>query len=246
MNVPEITRVQDSLVFTGDVLDIYIPDKNFDVKLAEYNGEYIHAMGIFLFEVKTYEQVEQGKRGRFYAMKLPNVIDFQYVDSFSYKGSINGYPADAYKVFRLENSSKFIANVWIQQDASEVVRFVKALHNGHLPNILTYDEILQMYHRVLAINQISLNAPSIIYELTISEVCRARSNQAKPFREVVTKGDVSLYDYKPVNITKLPILNSTFAGVTFENINDAVFTAIDRTQNGGEEKYSPLEKAIRY
>ena len=42
------------------------------------------------------------------------------------------------------------------------------------------------------------------------------------------------------------MLNSTFAGLTFENMNDAIIKSLDRTETGGEEKMTPLERSIRF
>lgn len=245
--IAELSRQGNSVVFNGDVLNIYIPTKSFERKQAKYNGEYITTMGMFIFEIQTFEQIEKGMSGIFHRLTIPNNIDFQYTDSSKFKGKIDKYPNDEYTVFRLEKGDKFIANVFVQQISSAVITFVKALHGGSMPKSISYDEILGLYHNVLELNNVSLNAPSLIYELSIAEVCRSKKDQSKPFRDAVNKKpDMSRYDYVNINLNKLPMLNSTFSGLTFENMNDAIIKSLDRTETGGEEKFSPLERPIKY
>ena len=245
--IAELSRQGNSVVFNGDVLNIYIPTKSFERKQAKYNGEYITTMGMFIFEIQTFEQIEKGMSGIFDRLTIPNNIDFQYTDSSKFKGKIDKYPNDEYTVFRLEKGDKFIANVFVQQISSAVIDFVKALHGGSMPKSISYDEILGLYHNVLELNNVSLNAPSLIYELSIAEVCRSKKDQSRPFRDAVNrKPDMSRYDYVNINLNKLPMLNSTFSGLTFENMNDAIIKSLDRTETGGEEKFSPLERPIKY
>lgn len=246
--IPELVRQGNSIVFTGEVLDIYVPQINFKNKLSEYNGEYIDSIGIFLFEIKTFEEADNDKHTMMlHSMKLPININFQYSSTFKYKGKLGDYPYDEYEVFRLENGNQFMANVVIEKTSTHAVKYVKALHKGGLPKMLNYDEILQLYHKVLEITGTNLKAPSIIYEMTISEGCRSANNIKTPFRKYINASkSKSKYAYKSTNINKLAMLNSTFGGITFENINDAVLTSIERTQNNDREQPTPLEKIAKY
>lgn len=245
--IPELSRKGNSIIFNGDILDIYIPIKNFESKLAVHNGEYIHSMGIFLFSIKTFDQADNNKSVRIHSMKLPLFIDFQYSSSFRYNGKLDNYPNEEYEVFRLNNNDQFIANVLIEKSSNNAVTYINSLHAGKIPTMLNYDEILQLYHETLTLSGVSLDSPSLIYELIISEACRSKSSIKKPFRVYINSAkEKDKYNYINTNINKLAMLNSTFAGLTFENMNDAILTSIERTQNNDEEKPSPLEDIARY
>ena len=246
--IPELEQNGNSIIFTGDYLDIYVPRDSFDDGFARYNGNYINTIGIFFFEIIKAKDIEnEGRKRVFHKMTFPNNIDFQYTDILSYKGSINGTPNIQYDVFRLENGNQFIANVNYQKLSDTVITFVNKLHNGKMPKILTYNEILEMYHGVLALNGINLKAPSLLYELVISESCRDSKDISKPFRFKAAKGkNFDPYGYKNIRINRLPQINSTFAGLTFENMTDSVITSLDRTVNGGKEQPSPIEDTIKY
>lgn len=236
------------MIFNGEYLDIYIPRKSFKNNLASYNGEFIHTIGIFLFSIKNEEDLlDENREQVYHKMMLPNSIDFQYTDQFKFTGSINGLPSDTYEVFRLENGNQFVANVLLQKDSNEVIRFVKALHNGYIPSIVPYDKIITLYLDVLAINSVSLKAPSVIYELIISEACRKKGDMASAFRYALNKNpDIGLNNYTNIRINKIPAINSTFTGLTFEDMNNSIMTSLERTATGKQEKESPLEKSIKY
>ena len=248
---PEFRYQENSLIFDGDYLDIYIPRASFDDGLARYNGNYINTIGIFFFEIiKASDLDKEGRKRVFHKMTFPNSIDFQYTDILSYKGSINGTPNIQYDVFRLEKGNQFIANVNYQKTSDTVITFVNKLHNGKMPKILTYEEILKMYHEVLALNEVSLKAPSLLYELVIAESCRDSKNLSRPYRLKLAKSGGSAasdpYGFVNIRINRLPQLNSTFAGLTFENMTDSVISSLERTLSGGKEQPSPIEDTIKY
>ena len=246
MKIPELEKVGNSIIFTGDILNVYIPKSMLDKNLAVYNGEFIHTMGIFIFEITNEKNMEEGKAGRFHKLLMPNSIDFQYSDTYNFTGSVDGMESDSYEVFQLINGNQFIANVIMQQSSEEVIMFVKSLHSGYIPKIVPYHMILGLYHEVLGINKVSLQSPSIIYELIVSELCRFKTDLSLPYRLAANKKVISPYAYKNINLNRLPSLNSTFAGLTFEDMTNSITMSLARTKTGGKETASPLEKIIKY
>ena len=245
---PEFRYQGNSVIFDGDYLDIYIPRASFDDGLARYNGNYINTLGIFFFEIIKEADLEKEGRSRlFHKMAFPNAIDFQYTDILSFKGSINGTPHIQYDVFRLEKGNQFIANINYQKTSDTVITFVNKLHNGKMPKILSYEEILKLYIGVLDLNGVSLKAPSLLYELVIAESCRDSKNLSRPYRLKAAKSaKLDPYGFTNIRINRLPQLNSTFAGLTFENMTDSVISSLERTVRGGTEQPSPIEDTIKY
>ena len=68
----------DRVVFSGDILKIYLPKNYFESKIAEYNGDIINTIGFFFFEVKSNEMDDKDQDGKFYTLKLPAKIDFEF------------------------------------------------------------------------------------------------------------------------------------------------------------------------
>ncbi|QXN67900.1 hypothetical protein FPHOBKDP_00146 [Listeria phage LPJP1] len=243
-----LDRIKDSLIFKGEILDIYLPKSNFDKNLSTYNGEYINTMGIFSFIEKKAGPEDKTTKGTLRKLELPNMIDFQYDSSYSFKGKLSDeLPSDTYEVFRLTTGNQFIANVFTEQNASNVKKFISALHGGNIPSSVSYDNIIKLYLDTLSINKVSLRSPSVIYELIISELCRYSKDINEPFRKIIaSKNNISPYMYTNINLKKLPSINSTFAALSFENPNQAIIDSINKNINGEKENESPIERTIKY
>lgn len=247
MKIPGLQQEGKSIIFTGDYLDIYILKNYFDKGLASYNGNYINSLGFFIFEIKTRSQAEKGERGVQHKLLLPVPIDFQYTSSRKFTGKVTeGSADDEYEVFRLETGNQFLATNSLQKSSKSVYKFIQALHNGYIPNYIPYSDILKLYLDCLAINSVDLKAPSVIYEILIAELCRSKSNLKVPFRKVIGSKDISEHNYTNIRINTLPRLNSSFAGLSFENFSDSAIVALERSATNQEEKESPLEDSSLY
>ncbi|WPH64091.1 viral RNA polymerase beta-prime subunit [Staphylococcus phage vB_StaM_PB50] len=248
MNIKEFRRDGNSIIFTGEVLDIYIPREQFKNGLAEHRGEYINAYGMFQFEIKTEKQAEEGKSGEVRKIKYPNRMDFNYTEQFKFDGKLSeGLDSIQYDVFRLTNGCQFMANVHIEQSAETVKNFLFLFHAGKLPSFVDYNDIIKLHYDVLNSNKVNLKSNSLTYELIIAEICRYKGNVEMPYRIALNKKDnVGSLDYINYNLKKLPNLNSTFASFTFEGMDDTIVSSIGRTAKGGEEKRTPLEDVMKY
>lgn len=242
----------NSLKFNGELMKIYLPKTNFTKKgsdsfISEYNGNFIKTMGIFLFEVTTFDNEEKGKSGTIYTMKLPISIRFEYEDSYTEKKQLkDNLPADIYNVFILNNGNTFIENVMAEMSINSCKEFIFMLHKGNLPSIIPYDEIIKLYLDTLDINGINLGSPSLVYEMIISEVCRSKNDKKIPFRKAINNGKISQLDYVNINMKEIPMLSSVYGALAFEDMNQSIITSINRTKNGTKEVESPIEKTIKY
>lgn len=248
MKIASLERKGNSVIFTGERMHIYIPNYYFEKKLAEYNGKYINTMGIFLFEITSDEKYHQNKDGIFHTLKLPVKMNFEYDSRFSIKRKIQDNDMESYQVFILRKDNIFLDNEYKEQNAQYCKDFVfSMLHNGNIPNIISYDDIIKLYLSNMDITKVKLRNPSVIFEIIISEACRYRKNLKIPFRKVAGRsGNVSMKDYKNINIKQIPSLNSTFADIAFENFSQSVITSVNKTRSGVQETESPIEKTIKY
>lgn len=237
----------EKIKFNGDIMKIYLPKSNFEKKISEYNGNFVNTMGIFLFEVNTFENEEKNKSGFIYTLKLPVVITFQYNDIDSIKTKLKeNLSEDSYQVFILKKDDIFMTNKKIEMGIDNCQKFIKMLHNGNIPSIIPYDEIIKLYLQTLLINDISLNNKSFIYEMIISEACRYSKNLKIPYRKVCNKPNVLNTDYVNKNIKDIPALSSTYASLAFEDINRSLVASVNRSRNNEKEIESPIEKTIKY
>ena len=244
----ELVKQENSIIFNGDLMNIYVPKYYFDRGLATYNGKYVNTMGMFIFEITTQEKFSSNKDGAFHTLKLPVKINFDYDSTFKIKRKINKFDSESYVVFSLLKGNIFLDNIYTERKASSCRDFVVGmLHSGSIPNFIKYDDIIKLYLMSMSITNTNLRNTPAIYETIISEICRSKSNIRIPFRKVAGKNaNVDMYDYKTTNIKNIASLNSTFSDVTFEDINRSLITSVGKTLNGEKESESPIEKTIKY
>lgn len=245
--VRELVRSGNSIIFDGEYLDIYLKREYFDKGLAEPRGRFISTYGLFVFEVKTQKQVDEGTSGnRIHTFKFPNKIEFSFTEEFQEDMKLESdAKKERYRIFRLHKGDMFLANVNIEQSAEAVKDFIFLFHAGKLPNFIEYNDIIKLYYDLLDSNKVNLKSNSLTYELIISELCRYKKDVEIPYRLALDKNP-GPNDYINYNLRALPRLNSTFAALSFENMNDSIVSSIRRTATGGTEKETPLERIIKY
>ena len=112
---------------------------------------------------------------------------------------------------------------------------------------IPYEKIFKMELDNCNFNGVSLGVPAVTMEMVISEIYRSKNDLSKPFRFAIGKNPkLSQLDYKAINIKQIPSFSSTFASVTFEDINYSLVSSINRTKYEKEETYSPIEETIKY
>lgn len=249
MKIKELVQKNNQIIFHGEVMDIYIPVANFDRKLSFYNGQYINTLGVFAFDIKTESMAQKGKFGKFHTLKFPNMINFEYSETFKYTGTLdNGkISKNEYHVFRLRDGDVFINNTVQERSSDAVINFITSLHAGQIPETIPYPELINLYLSTIDINKVNLKNPSVVFELVLSELCRDKKNLKLPFRHTIkNKKTYNEYGYKSINLTQLPSLNSTFAALSFQDFDNSVISGVNQTLNNEDEKESPIEKIVKY
>lgn len=243
-----LKEINNAVYYDGDYMEVYIPKNYFDLKIAENNGDKISTMGIFNF-IDYIGDKALAKSGTIHTLKLPMMIMFEYESSFEIKKKLKPeLDEEEYIVFCLHNGNMFIDSLSKEISAETSKRFIYLIHSGKLPNIIPYEDILKMYLESITLNKVSLGNPSVIFELIISELCRSRKDVNIPFRKEISKDNskVDQYDYRNINLTRLPSINSTFTSITFEDMNQSLISSIKKNRNNEKEIDSPIEKTIKY
>jgi len=243
-----LKKVENSIFFDGEYMEIYLPKNYFDKGIAEYHGDKVSTLGMFNFIVYSQPKEDKGK-GEIHILKLPMNIKFEF-NSF-YDISTNLQPnleKEDYRVFELSRGSMFIDSIIKEQSPDNSKKFIYLLHGGKLPKEIKYSDIITLYHESIALNKVKLNNPSVIFELIIAELCRYEKDIEIPFRMIIGKDNpkATEYDYNNIRLNKLPSVNSTFNAMTFEDIDQAIISSIKKTRNNENENPSPVEKIIKY
>lgn len=249
MNIKSLEKKDDQIIFTGEVLDIYLPTANFDRKNSSYNGQYIRTIGVFAFEIKSKKVAKEGGHGTFHTFKFPNQIEFEYSESYKYTGTLDDgkISKDTYNVFRLTNGDIFIRSLTQPQSSNDAMKFIEALHGGQIPESIPYDNLLDLYLSTINFNKINLKSSAVVLELILSELCRDEKDLTKSFRlAIANKTTYNPFAYQSINLTQIPSLNNTFSALAFQDFDNSIINGINRNLNGEEDKESPIEKIIKY
>jgi len=259
-----LKKEEDKVVFVGNRLDIYVPKSFFDEDmLAEELGTEIKTIGCFV--MKYYKDPESSKYET-YQLSLPEDITFSFsefkenVKEVLIERDFNNDEndseeiddedniEDSYNVYTLYQNDLFITNLNHAKSYKNTEKLVKLHQKGKLPKSIKYSDFIKLYIENMDTNSTDLQVPSLILEMTISELARYKKNPEIPFRQVIGKNNskVSELDYKQVSIKDLAMLTSTFTGMTSENINKAITYAVSKSRTEGKEAETPIERTIKY
>jgi len=237
----------DQVIFTGAYMEVYVPRFYFDNGISVLIGDKIETLGIFNFKVFSSE--EKKNKAELHTFKFPSFIlteptstNYQEIQDL-----IEESDDKSFAVLKYYKNDIFIDNINVTKKSEYTQLFINLLHSGKLPNTIPYDEILGLEMESTNFNGVNLNVPATVMELIISEIYRDKKDLTKPFRFKAGKsGKVSMYDYKPINIKQISTFNSTFTGVTFEDIDYNLTASVNKTRYKKKEAISPIEKTIKY
>lgn len=246
-DVSFLQEVGDQVIFVGNYMEVYLPRYYFDKDVAVRMGNSIQTFGIFNFKVFSSEDKKENSPVR--TFNFPSVLETK--PSSSYNAEIPNLVADSdekdFTVLKYYKGDVFITNVNTTQKSDNTIMFINLLNAGKLPKTIPYDKVLETELANLAFNNVNLNVPSTVLELIISEIYRDKKDLTRAFRFRAGSGEkVSMYDYKPINIKQISTFNSTFTGVTFEDIDYNLTASVNKTRQNKKETVSPIEKTIKY
>ena len=235
----------ENIIFTGHYLEAYIPEFYFEGKLAENFGSSIQVFG--LFNVRVFD--ENGKGMKLETFNVPSLItitpseiekrkDVKRVDDHDSEG-------DGYVVAKFYKGNTIMKSN-IQQDASNVELFINILFRGKIPKTIPYSQVREIWQKNLDMNGVKLGVTSTILEVIISEIYRNKKKPEEKFSKVIGRNPkTSEYAYQRANIRQICAWNSTFAGLTFEDMDSMITFAINTKRYGKQETKSPIEKIIK-
>lgn len=251
--IKQLIKEGNSIIFDpaneNELMRVYVSTSLFDRNKAFRDEDRISTIGTLVFEMTNNTKIAKGQEGVFHTIVLPVNVQFNFSMESKFEGTLdNGeIPKDKYNVFTLTKGDVFIQSVAIEQKTTDIIDFVNMIHAGQVPASVPYDELLNIYLNVMEITGKSLASPAYILEIIMSELTRARSDNGQPYRlKIPAKGAYNKHGYEFTSMEKLPALNSTYAGLAFQDIDAAVLQGINRTAKNTPEKTTPLEKIAKY
>lgn len=233
----------EHIVFNGDYLEMYIPGFYFESKLAENSGSAIRVFGVFNLRVTSND-----KELKLETLNMPTMI---YIHPSEIEKKelqlLKGQDGELtqYVIAKFYRGNKIMSNS-IPQDASNVELFLNLLCGGKIPKTIAYSQVIKIWQKNLQINGVKLGVTSTILEIIIGEIYRNKSKPEETFAKLIGKNPgTSEFAYEPANIRQICARNSTFAALTFEDMDSMITSSLNINKYNKQETISPIEKIIK-
>lgn len=235
----------DYIRFTGPYMEAYLSSFLFEKGLAKEIGENIETFGIF--NIITYNDIE-GKSPnpiRLFnvpatIMTYPSIIETKMIDLHK-TGE-----AEPFVVLKYYQNDLFCPT-FVAKNSLYFKNFLEILVGGKIPTSTPYDAIFDMWKKNMDISGLDYDVSDSVYETVISEIYRCKSKPEMRFGMIMgSDPNHSPYDYRTANPRTIAKLNSTFTGVTFENMDEMLLSGVNNSTSNRKENVSPMEKVFKY
>lgn len=230
-------------IVDAEKICVYIPSYYFASGMANELGNQIDTIGIITLEVwdKTLKTPE------IWEMNCPVVIHVMSSENSKVTrtfSKIDPTPEE-YRVFTAYKGEVILSNAIHVQNTKAANRFLSFILNGKIPNNLKYSDLPYNLLKSASFNGVKTGVPNSLVELLMGELARDSKDLTIPFRKVAGKTGAET-GYQTIKINELPALASTFGGLAFENINDAILSGLVNSKQGREEITAPTEEVLYF
>lgn len=224
--------------------EFYVPKQYFEKELAMDCGESFNAFGVMY--LRTFSSMN--KANELEILKIPNIISFFPAEKENRKMTLGRNEEDEYVVLKFYKGNKLFPSA-IKCDNGAPENFLNILLGGQIPKNVPYDKVIDLFLKVFVQNKIGLPAPAVMLEMIISEVYRYAGDNSLKYGQHLAKTfdpKKKQLDYSLANVRTICKNNSSFAGVSFENMDEMITSAINNNKYNRSETKSPLEDVIKY
>ena len=236
----------DTLRFTGQYMEMYIPKYYFDKAWAEQIGDNYKVFG--LVNIRVFNDVD-GKDGfPIRVFNLPvKIMTYPSGDYEARKVDLGGAEGPEPVIVLKYYTNDIISESYMAKVTTTFKDFLEILTGCKVPPFTPYNQIMEIWKRNMEIAGISFDIPDSTYEIVISKIYRSKSNPQKTFGAVLAKdpkhNQIDYTTFSPRQITKN---DSVFTGLIFEDMDQMITSGVNRTNKNAPEKRSPMEDIIKY
>ena len=226
----------DSILFKSDgELYFYIPEKYFDLKVAEYQGDCISLLGIFSYALK-----ENNKMSSLRQFNYPTrfVTKPYKVEKLKSVKLIKESKQEDYRVLCYKKDDVVIVDINVPVDMDNAEDLINLfIIGGHISNTIPYDKIQNYFIDNISYNDNDYGISLQLFGIVIGELCRSTKDVSKPFR---LTGSTNMHDYKSISIIDIARLVSPYSAISSNNFNQAlVYASVNKNKIT-----SPLERVL--
>ncbi|HAB66184.1 MAG TPA: hypothetical protein DCE23_02330 [Firmicutes bacterium] len=222
-------------------MKVFVPKAWVNTHLAVEMGTYMEIFG--LVKINIFDE----KENIIYdgILNMPTMINLYYESTDIGKMVISGDEPESVIICTVMQYGPIFTEK-IPQSSDNAEKFLSLLTSGKIPNIIPYDKVLSIWEKNLSMNGVSLGVPILIKEIMIRECYRNPKALEEPFAKIAGKGNIDMLSYAKANMREICARNSTFAAITYEDMDSMLVTSINRKVSRKSQIESPLEKIIKY
>lgn len=240
----DFKKINNNIIFQGKYMEIYIPQYYFDKNVAQVIGDHFKTLGVLNF--RTFSSIDGKGPSKLRTLTISTIIYTHPSGGFTEDSlDLVGKGKDKYYILKYYTGDKLCDS---EQVASlENFRaFLDILLGGKLPGTIPYDAIMDLFTNNFTLNGIDFPIPDNIKEIIISKIYRYKKDPTIPFGVVYGKNPkISPYDYVTMNPRSITRMDSTYAGLTFEDFDGSVISGLLTTKQKRKEVASPIEPIMR-
>lgn len=236
-----LKKDNDKFVYTGEMLDIFIPMSFFETNVAVFRGSEIDTLG--LLWVRGYK----GDKPIFTElMNLPSWLTLFPASIRDLDIDIIGSGRNTkYKVCSFYKNSP-VMYTYMAKNSDYVQSYVDMILSGKI-DYVPYSKLLSIWEKNLSINSVSLGVPASSLEIILGEMYTVEGDPDTTYAIGKSKNPkLGDFAYNTRNIRDICSRSSTFAALSFEDFDTMVSASLNRNRENKEQQISPLEKVIKY
>ena len=232
------------IVLNCPYAEFYVPKQYIEKELAIDGGEAFQSFG--LMYIRTFSAVN--KPNELEILKIPSMLSFYPTEKENRKMTIGNDEEADYIVLKFYKGNKLFPSA-VKCDNGAPENFLNMLLGGQIPKNIPYDKVLEVFLKVFEQNKVGLPAPAIMLEMIISEVYRYSGDPSLKYGQQLAKTfdpKKKQLEYSLANVRTICKNNSSFAGISFENMDEMITSAINNNKYKRTETKTPLEDVIKY
>lgn len=221
--------------------EIYVPDGYLENSKFNENGTTMIVLGILPYSV-----IQDGKVVYSGTLKIPQVISLNITRKRRDIVKLSKFSETPEHVTVLTyQPTEPITSVYTEANASMAADVFDMVLGGRLPPNIPYQEVLRDVTECFRINNVKIPIPSFLMEDIIATLYRSTKNPDNKFAYDLGKHpDMNPLNYQAMSAKNVTRHISTFAGMTSEQMGEALLYGVKRTKEGKTEPENPIEKTI--
>ena len=240
----EFKKTDQDIIFTGNYMEVYIPNFYIEKNMAEIIGDHFRTFGLLNF--RTFADIDGEKPLKLWLFNLPVEIYTYPSGGYDEKTlDLLGVGEEKYYIAKYYNGDILCKSKLVASKLS-FRSFLEILMAGKLPPTIPYDKVMDIWQKNFLLTDVNFAIPDVIKEIVISQIYRSKKDPSIPFAYVIGRNpNTSPYDYITASPREIVKNSSTYAGLSFEDFNQMAIAGINNNKTNKEEKASPMEAVLK-